>query len=359
MMSYSYNTPNIKISTIQFKRARTSDKLPEYALYGEPIYCSETNSLYIGQGANDPIKLLGTLGGGEGSGGDLIELRASDGYLQWKYKSEIGNSSWRNLISLDDITGPKGEKGDPVNIMVGDEIYIQENGVIVLPEYSTKDHTHNLDEIPYTNDMYPNMATLQDAMNELLYVAPQITTFNSSKASGTYEIGSTVLAPILFSWGYNKTIVSQTFDGISLEPNIKIFRYNKNVTSDKSFTLKGNDGKKDVTRSLSFNFRHRRYWGSTSVPEIYNSDFILGLSNKEFATGRAKGSFNINIGEGQYFYYCYPESWGSATFNAGGFDGGVDLVATIPFTNASGNTTRFYIYKSENPNLGSTNFIVK
>ena len=60
-MAYSYNTPNIKIGSIQFKRARTEDRLPKYALDGEPIYCYENNALYIGQGNDIPIKLLGYL----------------------------------------------------------------------------------------------------------------------------------------------------------------------------------------------------------------------------------------------------------------------------------------------------------
>ena len=61
----------------------------------------------------------------------------------------------------------------------------------------------------------------------------------------------------------------------------------------------------------------------------------------------------------QYIYYCFPASWGTPTFNVGGFDGGFVKEATIDFTNASGSTSQFVIWRSENANLGSQSIIVK
>ena len=87
--------------------------------------------------------------------------------------------------------------------------------------------------------------------------------------------------------------------------------------------------------------------------------FILGLSGKEFCTGREKGAFSLTAGAGQYMFYCFPATYGTPTFNVGGFDGGFELAATIDFTNASGNTTSFVIWKSENANLGTQSIIVK
>ena len=111
-MAYSYNTPNIKFGSIQFKRARTEDRLPEYALDGEPIYCRETNALYIGQGKDVPIKLLGFL---KSEGDRSIELRATETHLQWRQKRPIGveEDEWKDLISIEAIKGPQGEKGEP------------------------------------------------------------------------------------------------------------------------------------------------------------------------------------------------------------------------------------------------------
>ena len=90
-----------------------------------------------------------------------------------------------------------------------------------------------------------------------------------------------------------------------------------------------------------------------------NSNFILNLANNEFADNRMKNTFSQTIGKNQYFYYCYPDSWGDAVFNVGGFNGGISLIDTISFTNSSGNTTNFKIYRSDNQNLGTQSFIVK
>ena len=52
-----------------------------------------------------------TITGGSGTGSDAreIELQKSDATLQWRY---VGENEWNDLISLAEITGAKGEKGD-------------------------------------------------------------------------------------------------------------------------------------------------------------------------------------------------------------------------------------------------------
>lgn len=214
-------------------------------------------------------------------------------------------------------------------------------------------------QIPYENPMYPNINNLEDAINELLYISPQISNLTSDKTITTYEIGSTIYSPIVFNWSYNKDITFQMFNNISLDNSIRQYTYDSNITSDKSFTLMATDGKNNCSKSINFIFRHKRYWGASQEPSVYDSNFILNLGNNEFATSRDKGSFSQNIGDNQYFYYCYPESWGNAVFNVGGFNGGISLIDTISFTNSSGNTTNFKIYRSDNQNLGTQSFIVK
>lgn len=46
--------------------------------------------------------------GDNGKDGREIELRIYAGYIQWHY---IGDVSWKNLISLDELRGPKGDEG--------------------------------------------------------------------------------------------------------------------------------------------------------------------------------------------------------------------------------------------------------
>ena len=230
--------------------------------------------------------------------------------------------------------------------------------------YAAKGHTHTTADVAYTNEQYPNMATVADALDQLLYVTPAVSTFTSSPAFGDYEIGDTVPNP-RFTWSYNKAIVNQNLKagGTTLpldDQQAREYAYTGDITSDTIFTIAGSDNKaKSCTRTGSFNFKHKRYFGVAEVPAEYNSNFILGLSGKEFCTDRTKSAFSLTAGARQYMFYCFPADYGTPTFNVGGFDGGFELAATIDFTNASGNTTSFVIWKSENANLGTQSIIVK
>lgn len=289
--------------------------------------------------------------------------KPNTGLYSWQYKDYITSNRmnlihsnieklWDEVVDINNISLILNKDG---------LLYIQKKDGTLLGsgvEVSVETIT-SPSQIPYNNSMYPNINNLEDALNELLYIPPQISSLTSSKSATTYEIGTTVTAPITFNWDYNKNIISQTFNENSLDINIKQYTYNSNISSDTNFTLSASDGKSNCSKTLSFLFRHRRYWGVSQEPSVYDSNFILSLSNNEFATSRNKGSFSQNIGDNQYFYYCYPESWGNAVFNVGGFDGGVSLIDTISFTNSSRNTTNFRIYRSDNQNLGNQTFIVK
>lgn len=212
-------------------------------------------------------------------------------------------------------------------------------------------------EVIYTTPSDPNIKTVQDALNKIFYVEPSVS-FSADPAAGTYEIGTTIYN-IDFSWSIDREVLSQSFDGTTLAPEVRSFRVEDEFNKNKTFTLSVYDGTKTVSRSLSYYFRHGRFWGASSIPATYDSNFIIGLSNREYATSRNKGAFNMNAGEGQYMYYCFPASWGTPTFNVGGFDGGFRLEATIDFTNTSGHTESYVIWRSENVNLGSQTIIVK
>lgn len=226
--------------------------------------------------------------------------------------------------------------------------------------YSKLDHTHVPADLAYANEAYPDMANVKDALDELLYFAPTVKTFTASPAFGDYEIGSKVTNPA-FTWSFNKDVVTQSLTDCTVEGTVvRTATYAGEIDAQKTFTVTAKDSKgTSCSKSGSYNFKHKRYYGVASAPESYDSAFILALTGKEYCTSRTKSAFSLTAGEGQYFYYAYPASYGTPTFNVGGFDGGFELAATIDFTNASGNTTSFVIYKSENANLGTQSIIVK
>ena len=289
--------------------------------------------------------------------------KPNTGLYSWRYQDLISSERmnlihsnidklWDEIVNINNITLIIHEDG--LLYMQKEDGTLLGNGVKV--ESSA---TITPSQIPYENPMYPNISNLEDVINGLLYVSPQILNLTSNKTTTTYEIGSTIYSPIIFNWSYNKDITSQMFDNTYLDNNIRQYTYNSNITSDRNFILTATDEKNNCSKSINFIFRHKRYWGVSQEPSVYNSNFILNLANNEFADNRMKNTFSQTIGKNQYFYYCYPDSWGDAVFNVGGFNGGISLIDTISFTNSSGNTTNFKIYRSDNQNLGTQSFIVK
>jgi hypothetical protein len=205
-----------------------------------------------------------------------------------------------------------------------------------------------------------NYGELKSVVDELLYVPISIDEFKSSVTSA--EKGSTVTETTL-SWVLNKDPEAVSLDGVALEP-LESADYTLRdlaITANKKFTLSATDGKKTVTKDASINFYNGVYYGAATVPEAYNSAFMiaLGKSGKKVLRGSKLTSFTVTAGAGEYIYYCLPVSMGACSFKVGGFDGGFDLVATLAYTNEYGHTEQYYIYRSANAGLGETNVEVK
>lgn len=80
-------------STVQFKRGKKSE-LP-MGLEGEPLYCTDTNELYIGQGKDLPPKLINANGGTGTGGGTSIDDNSTGITVTWS-ASKI-NSMFEDL----------------------------------------------------------------------------------------------------------------------------------------------------------------------------------------------------------------------------------------------------------------------
>ena len=189
-------------------------------------------------------------------------------------------------------------------------------------------------------------------LDELLYKAITITNFNISKTLA--EIGELV-SNLKLTWSYSKEPTVQKLDGNILDNSIRDHIITSNITSNKTFKLEVSDGKTTVSRNAAINFYNGRYHG-VSNSENYDSNFILSL-NKTLTNSRAC-SFTVDCGQGQYIFFAIPTRFGTPTFTVGGFTGGFTKVATVDFTNASGYTEPYNIYKSDYSNLGNTTVVV-
>lgn len=231
-----------------------------------------------------------------------------------------------------------------------------ENIAIVEPEtgvYKYDVFSGIVDLTPLENEIND----LKEQVGNLLYKAITITSFTNSV--GTAEIGSTVTSANL-SWKFSKTPTSVTLDGKAKDiTSTGESLTDLSLTSSKTWTLKATDERNHTaTATTSISFVNRVYYGVASAPTTYNSEFVKSLQNKPLR-GNKVTSFTVTAGEGQFIYYCIPKGFGTAAFNIGGFDGGFRLVATISFTNNSKYTEDYYIYRSDNANLGLTTVSVK
>ena len=221
----------------------------------------------------------------------------------------------------------------------------------------------NAEDVAYSNPSKPDLTNVKLALDDVIakvyYIDPAITSFTMTPSTTEYEIGQSV-SDIAFAWAYNKNMISQTLTDCTLaDETVRSATASGPYTSNKTFTLPASDGQNTTSQSKSISFKHKVYWGAASEPSEFTSEFILALTGKKFATNY-KGSYNMNLGEGQYGYLAYPSSWGNVTsWWIGGFEVETHDCGTISFTNASGNTTTFRITRTSQPSLGNITAEVK
>ena len=203
--------------------------------------------------------------------------------------------------------------------------------------------------------------TVKAVLDELLYV--DLTVSVTSPTPTTQEIGAE-LSNLVINWTYNKSnIVSQSFNGSNLpDTEQRSYTVEGPVTTNTTYTVKGNDGTKDASKSITFTFQNKVYYGVSpeTVSGNVNSAFILGLTGSKFASSKSSvGTITANAEAGNYIFYAQPASFAEPTFNIGGFDTTFPLFATIDFTNASGHQESYKVYRSNQAGLGSTSMTVK
>ena len=219
------------------------------------------------------------------------------------------------------------------------------------------------DEVEYLNDTVGS-ATVEEALNKLIsdyyYVTPTVTSFTASPNGGTFEIGSTITAPITFNWNYNKDIITQTLTDCTLaDETVRTATYNTDISSNKTFTLQASDGKNNVSKNISYSFTNKVWYGS-AAEGTYDDAFILGLSNGKLQTSKS-GTYTVTVADREYFFIAMPQSYNNAdklVGKIGGFETEFSRIATINHTNQSGYATNYNIYKSTNASLGAISFII-
>lgn len=223
------------------------------------------------------------------------------------------------------------------------------------------DFSGNAEDVTYNNPNYSELTSVDLALDKILdklyYVKPSITSFNMSPSTTQYEKGQTV-SSLSFTWSYNKNITSQSLSNCSINLSDRKATYSTPITSNKSFTLTCSDGENTASASKNIAFFDKIYWGSKNKSSL-DSEFILSLSDSKFATAKA-GTYSMTIATEEYGYIAIPSSFGDlSSVWIGGFEATVLCRGEIDFTNASGYTSKYKIYRTGRAGLGSITMQIK
>lgn len=209
-----------------------------------------------------------------------------------------------------------------------------------------------------SNDFTDEYKQIVDDLNYMKIAVNSMTATNSSN-----EIGATVTATDV-AWTLNKEpktqkikFSSEAEETLGTEVRSKSYT-GKSVTSNAVIKLTVTDERDaSVSKQVTISFQPKVYWGASSKESLESAD-ILALASNALAGSRAR-TFSVNAGAGEYIYYAIPSSFGTPTFNVGGFDGGFVKVGTVSHQNASGYTQNYDVWKSVNAALGQTSVTVK
>lgn len=236
-----------------------------------------------------------------------------------------------------------------------------------LPNGDT-DHSLSVEDMPAdAKAVGDELASIKAQLAELLYKPIAISSFslgnitaissgNTVTTRSPIELGSTVTSVVL-TWVTNKTPTTLKLDGVSMNANLTTHTYtNLNLTNSKTYKIVVTDEKNtSVEKSTTLTFCNRVCYGVAEVPDVIDSNFVMGLSTKNLATSKTNNGISYNAGAGQYLWYCVPVRLGTCSFTdvETGLGAGLALAATVSVTNASGFTEDYYVYKSDYAGLGS------
>ena len=214
--------------------------------------------------------------------------------------------------------------------------------------------------ITYINTDFPDIGSVGDALDYLLYKPLSISSFNIN-IDRNLEMGRTIDGCVL-KWSYNKKIKEQYLsidnETFSISTELCEYNYYTSFNSNKTFTLSAKDERnKVVSSTINIVYSNKIYWG-TSSSTTYNNSFLLNELSNSIISNNIKRTIQVNATSNQYIYYVIPSRLGTPIFKVGGFEGGFSKVSTISFTNIYNFTENYDIYRSDNVNLGDTTIVI-
>jgi hypothetical protein len=196
------------------------------------------------------------------------------------------------------------------------------------------------------------LISIDSRLDALEYLPITVSTFTNN--INNVELGSTV-SSITFNYSFNKLPTAISINnGIGVVTGTTATK-TVSLSATTTYTITANDGQNNANATTTVNFLNKAYWGTSASTGLTNSN-IIALSNNTLTSTRNR-TITLN-GNGQYIYYCYPASLGDASFTINGFISTSWIKTTQSFTNSSGYTTTYNIYRSTTIQNGSNIQIV-
>ena len=242
----------------------------------------------------------------------------------------------------------------------GKFLVVAEDGSFTFaePSAASGDSAENIAYVNADYTQYSNVDLALDALFAKVYYTKPTCSLSASPAGGTFEMGTIITAPIVFTWTTNKPITTQTLTGFTLEnTEVRTATYETDISANKTFTLSVSDGENSASSSVSYNFMNNVFWGSAPIG-TYDSAFINGLSNKKL-TNSVKGTYSFNIAAGEYGYWAVPSNMSIPSVWIGGFEVSLEDCGVVSYTNSKDYTREYRIYKTGQSGLGAISAEVK
>lgn len=193
--------------------------------------------------------------------------------------------------------------------------------------------------------MQAQIADMNQRIEALEYKSISIQTFTA--APNLIEIGSD--STINLVWSLNKAATSQNINGVEVSGTTKQFT---GVSSTTSYNLSVSDGQTSANKTITVAAANQIYYGvDTDLEDVTNLTKVL--------SDRKTRTITVNAGAGEYIIYAYPSRLGGVEFWVENFEGGFEPPVEQNFTNESGYTEKYYVYRSTNANLGETTVEIK
>lgn len=192
-------------------------------------------------------------------------------------------------------------------------------------------------------------------LDELLYTAFTLS-FSALPSAGSYEKGQKLNISLSFNANRALTTLSVKRGAQVLEsnPGATTVTDPTEVTANTTYTITANDGaefaQSEQTKSLSYTFFSRRYWGVSAKTSL-NSNEIRALNSELSSTRTQTRTFDCT--GGRYFYFAWPSAFGTPTFIIGGLTNTDFTKETIQITNAFGFIEAYDVYRINNLQNGN------